>query len=103
MNHDNIILLCKRVKFHSYKDEEAFFEWIKKIGAIKDISAAGNELYLHIADIDLPDDDFRELIGLFYRYKVDMKQLKIFLNEKNREWLCGKPYGYWYKKIFGSK
>jgi hypothetical protein len=28
------ILVCKRVTYYAHKDEDAFFEWIKKIPAI---------------------------------------------------------------------
>ena len=32
---NNKYLTCKAVKFYTLKDEDAFFEWIKKIKCIK--------------------------------------------------------------------
>lgn len=98
----NIILICKSVLYHSILDETAFFEWINKIPSIVNVDGSGDELYLYIKRRSISDKDLRELIGLFYRYKVDMKQLQIFLNERNKEWFFGKPKGYWHTEIFGS-
>ena len=100
MNNDENILICKNVKFHSRKDEDALFEWIKKIDCIDNISGAGDELYLHIASNELHDHDLRDLLALFYRYKIDMKQLKVFMNEDNKKWFYGKPKSYWHKRVF---
>ena len=93
-------LICKKVIFYFQKDEDAFFEWLKKIKCLDHTSAARDELYLHIKKKNISDDDLRNLIGLFYRYKVNMKQLQIFLNETNKEWFRGKPKGFWYKRVF---
>lgn len=97
----NFKLICKKVKFYFENDETAFFEWIKKIKCINHISSVGDELYLHIKGKKISDDNLRNLIGLFYRYKIDMKQLQIFLNENNREWFYGKPKGFWHRRIWG--
>jgi hypothetical protein len=39
----------------------------------------GRELRITVAD-NINDADLRELIGLFHRYRVDKRQLKLFLN-----------------------
>ena len=57
-------------------------------------------LYLYIASGSLHDTDLRDLLGLFYRYKIDMKQLRIFLNDDNKDWFYGNKKAYWHKKIF---
>ena len=102
MNKVKNILVCKAVKFYSHKDEDMFFEWIKKIDCIDETSAAYDELYLHIASDELHDNDLRDIIALFYRYKIDMKQLKKFLNKKNKEWFFDNLKAYWHKQIFGE-
>jgi hypothetical protein len=97
-----VILICKRVKYHSINDEAAFFEWIHKIKSITKYNGLRDELYLYMKSNHVPDADLREIIGLFYRYKIDMKQLKLFLNEANEAWFyLGKYKAYWHKKIFG--
>ena len=101
---DPIVLICKKVTFYSLKDEDAFFEWIKKIDCIDEFTAAYDELYLHIACKDLHDHDLRDLLALFHRYKIrNMKQLGMFLNDENKKWFYGNKKAYWYKRIFGSE
>ena len=98
-----IILTYKRVKFYSLKDEDAFFEWIKKIECIESFSGKGDELYLHITSKNIDDGALRDLLALFYRYKIrDMKQFAIFLNDCNRAWFFEGHKGYWHKCVFGS-
>lgn len=92
-------ITCKKVEFLSSFDEDAFFEWIKKIECIENIEGAGDELYLDLSSTDLQDKDLRELIALLYRYNIDMKQLKIFLNDNNKKWFA-KPGTYWCDRVF---
>lgn len=90
-------LTCKSVYFYSMKDEDAFFEWIGKIDCIEKFEGVRDELYLDFVQKKLNYDDIKDLIALFYRYKIDMKQLKQLLNEENKE--AFKP---WSKEIFGK-
>lgn len=99
---ENLFLTCKDVEYYSPKDEDAFFEWIKKIPSIKKEDGWQDELYLYFDNADISQQDLREIIALFYRYNVDMKQLSVFLNEHNRKWFCENKKAYWHKKVFGS-
>ena len=99
-NSKNNILVCKSVRYFCNKDEDAFFEWIKKIECVESISRVGKELYLHICADDIHEYDLRDLIGLFYRYKVDMKQLARFLNKNNKSWFYDNKKAFWHKKVF---
>lgn len=81
-------------------DEDQFFSWIEKIPSIVKFNGKGDELYLYMKS-KIPDNDLRELIGLFYRYKINMQQLSVFLNEDNKAWFFDSPKGYWFKKVFG--
>ena len=76
-------LTCKSVKFYSLKDEDVFFYWIEKIECISGIEGAKDELYLDLVDRELTSDDIRDLIGLFIRYKIKMKQLGKYKTKKN--------------------
>jgi hypothetical protein len=82
----NIKLISKSTLFYSPYDEDAFFEWIKKIRSIKDFNGKGDELYLYFENNQISIEDLRELFGLFHRYNVDKKQLIIFKNESNKLW-----------------
>jgi len=98
-----IKITCKSVLYHSPVDEECFFQWLEKIISIKHIDGVRDELYLYFESSDIPDQDLRELLSFFYRYKIkNMNQLSLFLNDKNKKWFYEKPKGYWHKKVFGS-
>lgn len=83
---NQIKLVCKHVTYFSSYDEDAFFEWLQKIPSVKRFIGRLDELYIFFESNIIPDKDLRELMGLFYRYHVDMKQLEIFLNESNKNW-----------------
>lgn len=103
MNQSNpIILNCIGPTYYSRKDEDAFFEWIEKIKCIRKVSGAGRNLYLQIIADDLYESDLRDILALFYRYKIDMKQLHIFLNKNNKSWFYDNKKAYWHKKVFGT-
>lgn len=96
------ILVCKDIKYYSRKDEDAFFEWLKKIDCVDDFMGEGNELHLYIAADDLHDHDLRDLLAIFYRYNIDMKQLAQYLTPDNESWFKD-PKKYWYAKVFDAK
>jgi len=95
-------LTCKKVLYYSLKDEDAFFEWIKKIKGIKNFEGAKDELYLDLVDEPLTDQDLEDLIGLFYRYNIDMKQLARFLTPENKSWFYDNKKAFWHKRVFGD-
>lgn len=102
MDENTNYLLCKKVKFYCFKDEDAFFWWIKNMDCIKSFDAAGDELYLDLVDRNLENNDLSDLIGLLYRYKIDMKQLARFLTPENKSWFYDNKKAYWHKDVFGS-
>jgi len=99
---NKIVLTCKEVWYYSPIDEELFFIWIKKIGSIAHFDGIGDELYLYFETNEVSEDDLRELLALFYRYKIDMKQLSRFLTEDNKKWFYGNKKAFWHKKVFGA-
>ncbi len=92
---DKNFLVCKSVWFYSQHDEAIFFEWINKIRCIKRFEGVGDELYLYLVRRKLTYHDIKDLIALFFRYKIDMKQLVPLKNESNEG--AFKP---WKHKIF---
>ena len=90
-----ITLICKAVTYYSSFDEDLFFEWLKKIKSITKYDGKLDELYFYVASAAISDDDLRELLALFYRYKIkNMEQLKLFLNETNRHWFYERKQAY---------
>jgi len=97
----SIYLTCKRVRYNSIIEEHFFFECLYKIKSITNIEGAGDELYIDFKGKKISDYAFKGLIGLFFRYKVNIKQLQIFINKKNEKWVKNKK-AYWYKKMFDN-
>lgn len=95
-----IQLTCKSIWYYSQIDEDLFFEWINRIPSIIGTQFAGDILYLKIKSNNIPDDHLRELLALFYKYKINMSQLKVFLNNNNKNWFFDNPNSYWHKKVF---
>jgi hypothetical protein len=98
-----IILICKSVWYYSRLDEDIFFEWISRIKCILKFDGIRDELYLYIKNKRLNNENLRDLLALFYRYKIDMKQLKIFLNKNNKEWFFDNKKAYWHRRVFGNE
>ena len=94
-------LTCKNVIYKSIFDKEGFFEWLNSIKSILEIEKQNDTLYLYFKSKRIPDKDFRSLIGLFDRFKINMKQLQLFLNERNKKWVYeGEDKGYWFNRMF---
>jgi hypothetical protein len=94
------ILKCHDTVFYSQIDEEMFFTALKKISGVKRIEFGRTDLLVTVQS-RISDKALRELLGLFLRYKVDMRQLARFLTQKNRSWFHD-PKSYWYRKVFSK-
>ena len=102
MNKKIVILIAKSVAFYSHQDEEAFLNWIKAIKSIKMIDYQGSEMHIYIKSNRISDKDLNNLLALFFRYKIKMNQLSVFLNDANKEWFFDQSKMYWHKKIFSK-
>jgi hypothetical protein len=96
-----ITLVCKEVLFYSECDELSFFEWISKIRSVSKWSGKADEIHLYLPKSTISDKSLRELVALFYRYNIDMRQLEQFTNDRNRRWFADKTK-VWHYKVFGS-
>lgn len=98
----NDTLLVSKLTFYTNNDKEAFFNWLDQMGCIEHYKYANKEIFLEPVSTDLHDNDLRDMIGLFYRYDMDMKGLKVFLNNENKKWFFDNKKTYWYKNVFGK-
>ena len=94
------VLKCQNTMFYSQLDEAMFFDAMKRISAIRKIEGRGPVLFLSVPS-RLSNKSLREIIGLFFRYDVDMRQLATFLTEKNQPWFHN-PEKFWFKKVFSK-
>jgi hypothetical protein len=88
--------------FKSPFDEAAFFEWLDKIKCIAKYQGRGNALSIYIRSADVDRDQMREILSVFYRYNIDMKQLSVFDRKEFATWFRRKD-AYWYKSVFGKQ
>ena len=75
----------ERTRYWSQGDEQAHFEWLGRIGAVRDVRGKGRRLYLEI-DQSVGADDLVELQAIYRRYGGDLNQLetlKVSANAQN--------------------
>ncbi|PKN35757.1 MAG: hypothetical protein CVU61_02745 [Deltaproteobacteria bacterium HGW-Deltaproteobacteria-19] len=100
---DNIItLMAKGITYYSNKDETYFFKWLESIKCVESHGGELDILYINVIADKVNDKALREMLALFYRYKIDMKQLSIFKSDKNKDWFC-KTHAFWHRRVFGKK
>jgi hypothetical protein len=96
-----IKLVCKRVTFYSQNDETAFFEFLDRIKAISKWEGVGDEVHLYLPRVMISNTSLRDLLAVFYRYKIDMVQLQpLIINRKEERYKNKKAF--WYKRVFGK-
>jgi len=91
-------LIAHKIKFYSQRDERSFFERLKELESVIEFSGVGPDIIIRMRD-NIIEEDLREIIAIFFRYKVDMSQLRPFLNDENEEWFGNKKM-FWYKNVF---
>lgn len=96
---NNLELKARAVRFFSREDEAAFFGWLDKLPCVSDYTGKGDTLYISINDQSFDDEALRELLALFYRYKIDMSQLRVFDREEFADWFQN-PKAYWFDLVF---
>lgn len=91
-------LRCKSVRFLSSGDEAAFLGFARSIKAVLKITGRGDEIILSV--VSRPSENsLRDLIALFYRYSIAMRQLGQFCNVKNRRWFRDSR-AFWFERVF---
>lgn len=100
LNGEVIMLLeCVAVEFLSPIDERIFFDWLEKINGVSGVYGQGLSIMLKMDD-SINDESLRELLALFYRYGIDMKQLGTFRNKDNQSWFYDNKQSFWFEKVF---
>lgn len=97
----NISLEAKTVHYYSPSDEAAMFEWLNKLTCVVKYHGKGDILFIEVDPRLVDDLALRELLALFSRYDIDMKQLAQFDKDKFSEWFRSKK-AYWFNAVFGN-
>jgi len=103
MSFAEVVLQCQSVIYYDRSDENIFFDWLCSIKSVKKYYGRGRVLFLEFDSNQIADQDLCELVGLFYRYKIEMKQLKVFLTLNNRAWFFDDKNAFWRRRIFGCR
>ena len=96
-----IELECKKVRFYSQQDEEAFFSWAQSIPSVSSVTGLGTSIIVLLKARVVSDRSLRELVALFQRYRISMRQLAQFLTPRNKSWFAA-PEMFWFKSVFGA-
>ncbi|HDS0949304.1 TPA: hypothetical protein QDZ34_003187 [Stenotrophomonas maltophilia] len=101
MNDRKVVLNAERVVFYSMTDERSFFEWLAKMPFVLDVVGRGLVIEITVDTSMVDDDGLRELIAFFQRYRVSMRQLRVFDCEEFSDWFRRRNT-FWYKKVFSD-
>lgn len=93
-----VVLVAESVRFRSDGDERAFFEWLGRIRAVGDLRGEGRTLLVPVRS-KMDEISLRELLALFARYRIDMKQFAQFRTTTNERWFTN-PRAFWFRKVF---
>ena len=94
-----VVLIAKRVWYYSENDEAAFFEWLDKLPCVEKYEGELDVLDICINQARLDAGSLYELLALFRRYNVDMKQLRVFDRDEFASWFRN-PKADWFKEVF---
>jgi len=97
--NDSLTLHADSIIFYSKLDEHVFADWLRAITGFVRMNLVGFVLEIEIA-LPAGDDCVREIIALFHRYRIDMRQLAQLETASKSKWL--RMAGtYWAELIFG--
>ena len=91
-------LNCSGIRFGSQLDEKHLFEWASEISCF----LRWDQDTLVIKSKNISREALYDLIALFWRYQIPMKQLAQFENTRNSKWFRNSGM-YWHEKVFGSE
>ncbi len=94
-------LIVRGPRYFSPGDEKAFFDWLQSIPCVSRVSGQVRDLHIVLKRAPT-DNQLRELIALFYRYRMDIKVLAVFTTSGNALWFAKDEIKFWHKRVFGS-
>lgn len=86
--------------YFSQNDEIAMFDWLGRIKVIRGTTGSGRKLVIDLRRSPT-DNQLRDILALFHRYRMDMTPLAGLLTDKNRSWFTS-PEAYWFAGVFGQ-
>jgi hypothetical protein len=96
----NVRLEAADVRFFSQGDESAFFVWLNGLPFVEGYEGRGRILSVLVNSAAVDEDGLREMLALFRRYGIALRQLAIFDRDEFADWFRDERT-YWYNDIFG--
>ena len=94
-------IIADSVLYFHEKDEAAFFEWLDRMEFVDGYEGQGTALRIRLSRPPT-DDDLWELLAFHERYRIDMRQLAVFVTSENADWFS-QPSMYWHERVFGPE
>ena len=101
MTNQQTVLEATSITYYSRLDEDAFFGWLSKIEAVEEFKGSGKTLFIKVNPNHIDQAAMNDLIGLFFRYGVDLAQLTPLIRPQFEEWARDTDM-YWHEAMFGS-
>ncbi|MEU6827876.1 hypothetical protein ABZ894_04410 [Nocardia beijingensis] len=96
----NVVIEAIGVTYYSPHDEAVFFGWLDKIPCIESYRGQLRTLYLTI-DLDAVDEGgLYEIVALYRRYNIDLKELRVLGADQVSPWF-NDPDRWWHEEVFG--
>lgn len=90
------------VSYYSRHDEDCFFHWLGKIKCVTKFYGQGRVLFIVVDRAAVTRIELMELLGFFYRYGLDMTQLREFDWPEFSDWFHDGD-AYWSDRVFASR
>ncbi|MBK0011472.1 hypothetical protein IAE56_03715 [Stenotrophomonas sp. S41] len=95
-------LQADSVVFYSRQDEASFFAWLQQLPCVVDVTGRGRIIHIQVDRQRVDDEALTELLALFHRYQVDMRQLQVFDERRFARWFRRRQ-SYWHAAVFGQR
>ncbi len=95
-----VLLEAKDMHFYAQADEAAFFHAISSIPSIEKWWCELSSVYLRVARKDVDKQALFDLMGIFFRYRIAMGQLRQLETAENCAWFRGRTATYWHPHVF---
>lgn len=92
-------LEAENVVFYSTSDERLFFQWLGEMRFVEDVVGRGAIIYIKVNIPAVKDDGLMEILAFFQRYRISMRQLRVFDREEFSGWFR-RSDSYWYRRVF---
>ncbi|WP_353098981.1 hypothetical protein [Stenotrophomonas lactitubi] len=99
MKMEKVELQADSVVFYSPRDEAHFFGWLDQMECVMDVVGRGRVIYIQVDRRRVDAEALRDILAFFQRYRIAMKQLRVFDSEAFSTWFR-RSDAYWYRRVF---